>query len=74
VKALSDSSRFVRWAAVRSLGRTGPVDVPEAVPALARLLRDQDLSVRQAAATTLERYGHRGQGGAGGNDSGHQHG
>lgn len=57
VRALADPSLFVRWSAVRVLGKTGPVNADESVPAIAALLRDPDLNVRVAAAGTLERYG-----------------
>jgi HEAT repeat protein len=58
VRALSDSNRFVRWAAARTLGRMAPADAREAVPALARLINPwEDLSVRLAAITTLGQYG-----------------
>ena len=54
VKALGDLSLFARWAP-RVRWRTGPVE--DSVPALARLLRDSDLSVRLAAAATLSDLG-----------------
>jgi HEAT repeat protein len=57
VGALADPCLFVRWAAARTLGRIGPVNVAESVPALARLLEDPDLDVRLATAAVLERYG-----------------
>jgi HEAT repeat protein len=57
IRALSDPSKFMRWAAARDLGRAGPVDLKNSLPALARLLRDSDLDVRLAAAATLESYG-----------------
>lgn len=55
MKALNDPSRFVRWSAVRTLGKTKPL--PEAIPALTRLLEARDLGVRMATMTTLENYG-----------------
>jgi HEAT repeat protein len=58
VRSLSDTHRFVRWAAARTLGRMAPEDAREAVPALARLINPwEDLSVRTAAITTLGQYG-----------------
>lgn len=58
VKALSDSDRFIRWAAARTLGRVGPVQTELTVPALARLLGTQeDVDVRETAGATLRRYG-----------------
>jgi HEAT repeat protein len=57
VRALADPDLFVRWAAARTLGKMGPVQITTAVPALARLLFDGDLDVRLAAATALERFG-----------------
>jgi HEAT repeat protein len=57
VKSLSDPDRFVRWAAVRTLGRLAPREANLVVPAVARLLEDGDLDVEVAAATALERYG-----------------
>lgn len=55
VRALDDPNRFVRWSAVRTLGKTRPV--PAAVPGLARRLSDPDLGVRTAATVTVESYG-----------------
>jgi HEAT repeat protein len=57
IKALADRDGFVRWAAARTLGKTGPVDSGKAVPGLARLLYDEDLQLGAAAAVALERYG-----------------
>lgn len=57
IKALSDRNLFVRWAAARTLGKMGPVDVEDSVPALAKLLFDPDLDVRLVASTVLEHYG-----------------
>jgi HEAT repeat protein len=57
IQALSDSNLFVRWAAARTLGRMGPVDLDESVPALAGLLKDPDTDVRLTSALVLERYG-----------------
>ncbi len=57
VKATEDPDRFVRWAAVRVLGRLAPRNPELVVPAAARLLRDDDLDVDVAAANALERFG-----------------
>ena len=57
VNAFRDTDRFVRWAAARAMGKVGPVNPPVEVPALARLLNDQDVDVYRAAAVALERYG-----------------
>jgi HEAT repeat protein len=67
VAALSDSDRFIRWAAARTLGkqvRTGlggeavPIMPEKTVSALARLLHPaEDADVRTAVADTLRRYG-----------------
>jgi HEAT repeat protein len=57
IKALADRDLFVRWAAARTLGKTGPVEAATAVPALIRLVGDPDLDVRIATAGTLQRYG-----------------
>jgi HEAT repeat protein len=57
IRALADPNLFVRWAAARTLGKMGPVQITTAVPALARLLFDSDLDVRLAAATALEHFG-----------------
>jgi HEAT repeat protein len=57
VASLSDSNRFVRWGAIRILGRFAPRTPELIVPALARMLNDDDLEVGVAAANALERYG-----------------
>ncbi len=63
VKALSDRNKFVRWAAVRTLGRLADranerKEAKEVVAALVRLLNDrEDASVRITAAYALELYG-----------------
>jgi HEAT repeat protein len=57
INALSDPSRFVRWAAARALARIGPAEPQLAVPALTELLRDPDGDLRLAAVQTLARYG-----------------
>jgi HEAT repeat protein len=57
VAGVTDSNKFVRWGAARCLGRAAPVAADSAVPALARLLFDDDLDLRLAAATSLQAYG-----------------
>jgi HEAT repeat protein len=57
VKALSDPNRFVRWSAARTLGKIAPAEAKQAVPILARLLRDPDLDLATAASVALARYG-----------------
>jgi HEAT repeat protein len=58
VTALGDPNKFVRWAAARVLGKiTPPVAVDTAVPALSRLLFDNDLDLQLIATQALERYG-----------------
>jgi HEAT repeat protein len=54
---LGDSSLFVRWAAARLLGRFKGQDIEGMVSGLGKLLSDVDLSVKLAAATTLEHLG-----------------
>jgi HEAT repeat protein len=60
-KSLADPDRFVRWGAARALGNFSksyqPRDAVPAVAALAKLLFDQDVAVRLAAAATLESLG-----------------
>jgi HEAT repeat protein len=64
VAGLSDSDRFIRWAAARTLGKiTPPVMTELTVPALARLLNPaEDADVREAVADTLRRYGPKAEG------------
>jgi HEAT repeat protein len=58
VAALSDTNKFVRWSAARTLGSLNPRQADEVVPGLTRLLSDrEDRSVRLAAAKALELYG-----------------
>jgi len=60
-QTLNDSNNFVRWAAVRLLGKIGaPDDAGQrqaAVAGLATALNDTDLDVRKAATTALGIYG-----------------
>jgi HEAT repeat protein len=57
VKALRDDDAFVRWGAVRALGKMAPLQAEKAVPALADALKDKDADVRLTAAVALTRYG-----------------
>ncbi len=53
-----DENKFVRWASARTLGRLAPRRADIVVPALARLMNDnEDLSVKFTAASALESYG-----------------
>ncbi len=56
-KALGDTDPDVRWAAARVLGRMAPAGDTEAVPALAKVVRDESVDVRITALAALERYG-----------------
>lgn len=58
VKTLqTDTNRFVRWAAVRTLGKLAPRRAELVVPAAAPLLNVSDLDERIAVAAALERFG-----------------
>ena len=57
LEATHDPNLFVRWAAARTIGKLGPVEVKRGVSELARLISDEDLDVRAIAAHGLERYG-----------------
>lgn len=57
VAAADDPDRFVRRAAVRTLGQVDPVGAGAPVPVLALRLADADLDVRLAAAASLENLG-----------------
>jgi HEAT repeat protein len=57
VERLGDSSLFVRWAAARVLGHFKGQEIEGMVSGLGKLLLDRDLSVRLAAASTLETLG-----------------
>src|SRR5262249_13106611 len=46
VRVLADDDAFVRWAAVRTLGRIAPLEADKAVPGLAQLLDDANGDVR----------------------------
>jgi HEAT repeat protein len=54
-RALRDPDRFVRWSAVRTVGKLGPSVAPQTRADLTRLLRDPDVDLRKAAANALER-------------------
>jgi HEAT repeat protein len=56
-KSLSDTDRYVRWAAARAIYNIAPEKAAEAVQGLAKLLSDHDLNVRIAAAKTLKEMG-----------------
>ena len=58
-RALTDRDRFVRWAAIRTLGRLGPEQGEKIVPVLIPSLRDPDVDLRMITASTLEHYGER---------------
>jgi len=63
VAALKDQDRFIRWAAVRTLGKIGvvkddPAKTDNAVIGIAALLNpNEDADVRAVAATSLRRFG-----------------
>jgi HEAT repeat protein len=57
VAALKDPNAYVRWGAVRVLGRLAPAEAERAVPALAPLLKDDNEYVRATTALVLARYG-----------------
>jgi HEAT repeat protein len=57
VKALQDDNPFVRWAAVRTLGKMAPHAADKAVPGLAKLIHDDYGDVRIATLAALERFG-----------------
>jgi hypothetical protein len=53
--ALHDPDRFVRWSAVRTLGKLGPTAAVESIGDLKKMLHDPDGDLRKAAANALER-------------------
>jgi HEAT repeat protein len=57
MKSLKDSDPFVRWGAVRALGKMAPVEPENAVPALAGLLNDPNGDVQITALAALARFG-----------------
>jgi HEAT repeat protein len=54
-QALHDPDHFVRWSAVRAVGKLDLSDASPVVPDLTRLLNDPDVDLRRAAATALTR-------------------
>jgi hypothetical protein len=54
-RALRDPDRFVRWSAVRTVGKLGPSVAPQTRADLTRLLSDPDVDLRKAAANALQR-------------------
>lgn len=54
-RALRDRDRFVRWSAIRTVGRLGPSVAPQTRADLTRLLQDPDVDLRKAAANALQR-------------------
>jgi HEAT repeat protein len=54
-RALRDPDRFVRWSAVRTVGKLGPSVDPQTRADLTRLLGDPDVDLRKAAANALQR-------------------
>src|SRR5262249_49635779 len=57
LERLADGDQIVRWASARTLGKIKRKPVQGEIEALARLVGDRDISVRIAAATTLEWFG-----------------
>src|SRR5205823_2227997 len=57
VGALSDSDRFVCWAAARAINRLRFVSSAAAVRPLSRMVRDSDFDLQMIAITTLASYG-----------------
>src|SRR5262249_370831 len=57
VSRVRDRNPFVRWSAVRTLGKLAPAQAEKVVPAVKTVLKDDDLDLRVAAASTLARYG-----------------
>jgi HEAT repeat protein len=57
IGALSDRDKFVRWAAVRVLGRFAPRNAKEVVPALVPLVGTPDGDFARAVAGLLAKYG-----------------
>ncbi|HEV3119888.1 MAG TPA: HEAT repeat domain-containing protein [Gemmataceae bacterium] len=57
IRETRDPNLFVRWGAARALGKVALNHPKLAVPALARLLQDEDFDVNIAAARALDRFG-----------------
>ena len=58
--ATTDTNLMVKYAAVRTLGRSAPLKPEIAVPVLAKCLLEEDLDIRIAAANALKKYGKEG--------------
>jgi HEAT repeat protein len=54
-RALHDPDRFVRWSAVRTVGKLGPAAAPQTLADLNELLQDPDEELRKAAVNALQR-------------------
>ena len=54
IRALSDPDSNVRFYAAQGLGRMGP-DAAATIPALEKMLQDEDQSLRRAAEVALTR-------------------
>ncbi len=54
-RALRDPDRFVRWSAVRTVGKLGPSVGSQTRADLIRLLHDPDIDLQKAAANALQR-------------------
>jgi len=62
LKLANDKNQFVRWTAVRTLGRIAPKADTRIVPALGELVvKEKDLGVRMAMLYSLERFGAKAQ-------------
>lgn len=57
IETLDDPNRFVRWAAVRVLGKTVPAEATQVVTALANVLTALDIDVRVTTAEVIGHYG-----------------
>jgi HEAT repeat protein len=62
VLALADKNLYVRWAAVRVLGRIAPLQAAKVVPQLTRLLKDRNQYIKITTLAALERYGPKAKG------------
>jgi HEAT repeat protein len=54
--ALKNDNSFVRWGAVRALGKMAPLEADKAVPGLAGVVEDANGDVRGTALFALQRY------------------
>jgi HEAT repeat protein len=57
IKALQDENPFVRWGAVRALGKIAPIGADKAVVPLAKLLDDDNGDVRITTVAALTQFG-----------------